>query len=100
MIAGQTLLQAVFSSLSTAAFIYTLVLLAYVIFSWVPRPPEPLVPIRLGSAALVDPVLRPLRGIIPPLRFGGIALDLSIIIVFIGVRILQGVLARLAFQVG
>lgn len=100
MIAGQTLLQAVFSSLSTALFLYTLVLLAYVIFSWVPRPPEPLVPIRLGSAAMVDPVLRPLRGIIPPLRLGGIALDLSIIVVFIGVRILQGVLARIAGQLG
>lgn len=100
MIAGQTLLQAVFSSLSTALFLYTLVLLAYVIFSWVPRPPEPLVPIRLGSAAMVDPVLRPLRGIIPPLRLGGIALDLSIIVVFIGVRILQGVLAWIAGQLG
>lgn len=100
MIAGQSLLQAVFSSLSTALFLYTLVLLAYVIFSWVPRPPEPLVPIRLGSAAMVDPVLRPLRGIIPPLRLGGIALDLSIIVVFIGVRILQGVLAWIAGQLG
>jgi YggT family protein len=100
VIAGQSLLQAVLSALSTGLFIYTLVLLAYVIFSWVPRPPEPLVPIRLGSAAMVDPLLRPLRGIIPPLRLGGIALDLSIIVLFIGARILQGVLARLATQVG
>ncbi len=96
MIAGQTLFQAVLSTAATAVFIYTLVMLAYVIFSWVPRPPEPLVPIRLGSAALVEPVLRPLRGVIPPLRFGGIALDLSIIIVFIGASILQRVLGSLA----
>jgi YggT family protein len=99
VIAGQTLLQAILSTASTALGIYIIVMFAYVIFSWVPRPPEPLVPIRLGSAALVDPVVRPLRGVIPPLRLGGIALDLSIIVVFIGARILQGVLGRLAMQV-
>jgi YggT family protein len=99
VIAGQTLLQAILSTASTALGIYIIVMFAYVIFSWVPRPPEPLLPIRLGSAALVDPVLRPLRGVIPPLRLGGIALDLSIIVVFIGARILQGVLGRLAMQV-
>jgi YggT family protein len=100
VIAGQTLLQAIFSTASTALFLYTLVMLAYVIFSFVPRPPEPLIPIRLGSAAMVDPLLRPLRGIIPPLRLGGIALDLSIIILFIAARILQGVLGRLAMNLG
>jgi YggT family protein len=100
VIAGQSLVQAILSSLSTGVFLYTLVMLAYVIFSWVPRPPEPLVPIRLGSAAMVDPLLRPLRGVIPPLRLGGIALDLSIIILFIAARILQGVLAQLATRLG
>lgn len=99
MIAGQSLLQALLSTASSALGIYIVVMFAYVIFSWVPRPPEPLVPVRLGSAALVDPLLRPLRGVIPPLRLGGVALDLSIIVVFIGVRILQGVLGRLAMQV-
>jgi YggT family protein len=69
--------------LASALQVYLIVLLGHVIFSWVPRPPEPLVPIRLGLAALVDPVLRPLRRIIPPLRLGGIALDLSIIVVFL-----------------
>jgi YggT family protein len=94
--AGQNLLASLLTNLSTGLFLYTLIMLAYVIFSWVPRPPEPLVPIRLGSAALVDPVLRPLRGVIPPLRLGGIALDLSIIVLFIAARILQGVLGRFA----
>jgi YggT family protein len=94
--AGQNLLASILTNLSTGLFLYTLVMLAYVIFSWVPRPPEPLIPIRLGSAALVDPVLRPLRGVIPPLRLGGIALDLSIIVLFIAARILQGVLGRFA----
>lgn len=96
MIAGQPPLFAILTALSTAVGMYTLVLFAYVIFSWVPRPPEPLVPIRLGSAALVDPLLRPLRGRIPPLRLGGIALDLSIIVLFIGARLAQWALDTLA----
>lgn len=72
--------------------VYRIVLLGHVIFSWIPRPPEPLRPVRAGLAALVDPLLRPLRRVIPPLRLGGIALDLSIIVLFIGAAILQGVL--------
>lgn len=68
--------------------LYTFVLFAHVIFSWIPRMPEPLVPFQLGVRKLVDPVLTPLRRIIPPLRLGGIALDLSIIVVFFGISLL------------
>lgn len=70
---------------------FLIVLLAHVIFSWVPRPPEPLMPIVLGVRRVVEPVAAPLRRLIPPLRIGGIALDLSIIILFILVQILMGV---------
>lgn len=96
MIAGQPPLYTILTTLSASIGMYTLVMLAYVIFSWVPRPPEPLIPIRLGSAAMVDPLLRPLRGVIPPLRLGGIALDLSIIVLFIAARVAQWALATLA----
>lgn len=72
--------------------VYWFVLLLHVIFSWVPRPPEPLVPFVLGVRRLVEPVVAPVRKVIPPLRLGGIALDLSIIVVFIGVRILINII--------
>ena len=68
--------------------LYTFVLFAHVIFSWIPRTPEPLVPFQLGVRKLVDPVLTPLRRVIPPLRLGGIALDLSILVVFFGISLL------------
>ncbi len=71
--------------------LYWWVLLLHVIFSWVPRPPDPIIPIVLGVRRLVEPIVAPLRRVIPPLRLGGIALDLSIIVLFIGVRILIGV---------
>jgi YggT family protein len=94
--AGLNIAAATFLALADLVFLYTLVMLAYVIFSWVPRPPEPLLPIRHGSAAVVDPLLRPLRRVIPALRIGGIALDLSIIVLFIAASLARNVLTRIA----
>ena len=71
---------------------YWLVLIAHVIFSWVPRPPDPILPIVHGVRALVEPLAAPLRRMIPPLRLGGIALDLSIIVIFLAVWILRAAL--------
>lgn len=68
---------------------YLLVLLAHVIFSWVPRPPEPLQPVVAGVRAITEPVLSPLRRAIPPVRLGAAALDVSILIVFFGLSILR-----------
>lgn len=81
--------------ISFALGLYFWVLLAHVIFSWIPRPPEPLMPFVLGVRRLVEPLAAPLRRRIPPLRIGGIALDLSIIVLFFGTRILQGVFASM-----
>lgn len=96
MVAGLNVASATFLALADLLFLFTIVMLAYVIFSWVPRPPEPLVPIRLGAAAFVDPLLRPLRRVIKPIRIGGFAIDLSIIVLFIGASLGRGVLTRLA----
>ena len=71
---------------------YLLVLIAHVIFSWVPRPPEPLQPVVAGVRALTEPLLSPMRRVIPPVRLGGAALDVSILIVFFGLSLLQGVI--------
>jgi YggT family protein len=76
---------------SLALELYTYMLLLYVIFSWVPHPPEALRPFILGVARLVEPIAAPLRRSIPPLRIGMVALDLSIIVLFIGVRLLRSI---------
>ena len=75
--------------ISLALELYTYVLVMYVIFSWVPRPPDGLRPFIIGVARLVEPLAAPLRRTIPPLRIGMVALDLSIIVLFFGVRILR-----------
>ena len=80
---------------SLALELYTYVLIMYVVFSWVPRPPDALRPFVIGVARLVEPLAAPLRRSIPPLRLGMVALDLSIIVLFIGIRILRAIAASL-----
>lgn len=43
-------------------------------------------------ARAIDPLLRPIRRLLPPLRLGGMALDLSPIILILGLSIAQGVI--------
>ncbi|MPZ71952.1 MAG: YggT family protein [Nitriliruptorales bacterium] len=72
--------------------IYFVILLVRIILSWVPALPEPLLPVARFVRGMTDPLLLPLRGTIPPVRIGMMALDLSPIILFIAIRILQGLL--------
>jgi YggT family protein len=76
---------------SLALELYSYVLILYVIFSWVPRPPDALRPFVVGVARLVEPLAAPLRRTIPPLRIGMVSLDLSIILLLIGVGLLRGI---------
>lgn len=72
--------------------IYFIILLARIILSWVPSLPEPIQPLARGVRALTDPLLNPLRGLIPPIGAGGVGLDLSPLILFFGIMILRGIL--------
>lgn len=67
---------------------YYVVLLAYVVLSWVPRPPEPMMPVVRGIRAVVDPVIAPIRRVLPPLPLGGVSLDLSVIVLFVVLSLL------------
>ncbi|ARQ71263.1 YggT family protein [Streptomyces marincola] len=48
-----------------------------------------------ATYTVTDPPLKTLRKVIPPLRFGGVALDLSFFVLMIIVYILINVVARL-----
>ena len=82
--------------ISTALQLYWYVLVLYVVFSWVPRPPDALRPFVVGVGRLVEPLAAPLRRMIPPLRIGMVALDLSILILLIGTSLLRNI----AFSAG
>lgn len=43
-----------------------------------------------------DPPLKALRKVLPPLRIGGVALDLAFIVLFLLVSILRGIVGRAA----
>lgn len=75
--------------------VYTLIVLAYVVLSWVPRPPEPILPLVRGVQVAVDPVLAPLRRLIPPARMGAVALDLAVIVLFLILFILREAVCRI-----
>jgi YggT family protein len=79
--------------------LYLLVLFARVILSWVAmassRPPSGgLRQVIEVVFALTEPVLRPLRGVLPDLPLGMARIDLSPIIVFIVLGILRNFACR------
>jgi YggT family protein len=77
-------------------FLYSLILIATVIVSWVsvmsPRFPPAYGPGRKAVDflhAVTEPVVRPVRRVVPPVGAGGMAIDLSFLIVMIAVFVLQ-----------
>lgn len=70
--------------------------LGQIVVSWIPPGGEFLESVRRLLAVSTEWLLWPLRRTIPPLRLGAVALDLSPLIVLIGIQILISVLVRLA----
>ncbi len=72
-----------------ALYLYSLALFAWVILSWVRiSSTHPLAKLQLMLDRIIYPVILPIRRYVPPLRLGGVALDLSVILVFIVIRII------------
>ena len=79
----------------SAIQLYILVVFARILLEWVRVPSEHVVGrVRSVLATVVDPVLVPLRRIIPPVRMGGAALDLSPLVLLIGLSILSSAICR------
>ena len=71
--------------------LYWIVVIARIVLEWIPVSfDHPVARARSVLRAATEPVLAPLRRAIPPVRMGGVALDLSPIIVLIGLSILTG----------
>ena len=69
--------------------LYLLVIFARILFSWIRvEPGTPVASIYSFVFNLTEPVLGPLRQVIPPVRLGMAALDLSPIIILIVIRII------------
>ena len=79
---------------------YTVILLIRVILSWAVtlgwRPPYS-GPVRKVLDLLDDvtePLLKPLRALIPPVRAGAVGLDVSILVAFVILAVLQMAICR------
>ena len=49
---------------------------------------SPVFKIQRVLASICEPVLRPIRRLIPPVQVGGVGLDLSVLIVFLVIEVL------------
>ncbi len=86
-----------FALLADLITLFLLVLIAYSILSWVAYAgrlsyDSPVWKIQRVLARICEPVLRPVRSLIPPVRVGGVGLDLSVLIVFLVASVLLNVI--------
>jgi YggT family protein len=64
------------------------VLFPRALLSWFPASPgSTLASVNAVLYRLTEPVLGPVRRLLPPVRAGGMGIDLSFIIVFIGIQL-------------
>ncbi|WP_433087994.1 YggT family protein [Dactylosporangium sp. CA-052675] len=86
---------------SLALLVFQLLLIARAVLDWSIVLAGPSAPggVRSKLIAAVwrvtEPVLAPVRRALPPLRFGGVGIDLAFIVVFLGIILLRAILGRL-----
>ena len=72
--------------------LYVVILIARALISWFPvHAGSPLIGVVRVLDRLTEPVLGPIRRLLPPVRAGGMAIDLSIIIAIIGIQIIGSI---------
>lgn len=79
-----------FGVIATLIQVYVIVLFVRIMFTWFPiTSGTPASKVERVLGAVTDPVLRQVRRLIPPVRVGGMALDLSPIILIFAATILM-----------
>ena len=74
---------------------YVFALIARALLSWFPvHAGSPLLGVIRVLDRLTEPVLAPIRRLLPPVRAGGMAIDLSIIIAIIGMQVVGSIVLR------
>lgn len=79
-------------------YVYFLILIGRLVFEWVQvfardwRPKGVILVVAEVIYTLTDPPLRALRRVIPPLRLGGVAIDLAFLVLILIVSILLSII--------
>jgi YggT family protein len=69
--------------------LYLILLIARAVLSWFPVAPDGfMATVQRLLFAATEPVLAPLRSVLPPMRMGGMGLDLSPMIVMLAIIVL------------
>lgn len=98
-------MDVVFRLLIMLVQLYLCVLIARLVIEWIQafardwRPRGVLLVVCEVIYTLTDPPLRALRKVIPPLRLGGVALDLSFLVLMLGLSLLVSLLTWMAVAV-
>jgi YggT family protein len=80
--------------------LYLIALFARIILSWFPvRGDGPMATVQSALYTITEPVLGPLRRVIPPVGGSSFRIDLSPIIVFFGINIVRSVMGCDAFLI-
>lgn len=76
-----------------ALSVLQLVVLAWVILSWIPVSSDhPVGRLQISIDRVINPVVRPIRRFIPPLRLGGGYLDLSPLVLILGIALINRII--------
>ena len=68
-------------------------ILIWVVLSWIPTPDgHPLRSAKDFLDRVFHPLLRPIRGMLPPVRLGGVGVDLSPLVLMIAVILVQRII--------
>lgn len=76
---------------------FVLALVVRVIFSWIPDPPAPLDKVAELATTLTEWACAPIRRVLPPVPLGGIALDLSVLVVFFLLQIASQLVSKVFY---
>lgn len=78
------------SLIDSLLLLYFYAVFAWVILSWIRvSSTHPMGRVQMFLDRIIYPVILPIRRVIPPIRIGGGALDLSPIVLLLGVQLLR-----------
>ena len=96
-------MQAVGNAILFVLWVAIVLLIARFVLDWVQllarswRPQGAIAALCEAIYSITDPPLRAVRGVIPPIRLGGAALDLSPMILLIGIYVIQRIVIATMF---
>lgn len=91
-------MQTIRALIDLLLLLYLLVLFGRMVLDWIQvfsrdwRPRGPMLVVAEGVYTLTDPPLKALRKVIPPLRIGGVALDLGFLVLVVAISVLRAII--------